>query len=170
MSTEPRGDAAEQLESPAARRFVSALRALEDRGDVDAMADVGTAETRWWGVGGHSELRGSDGARRFWERYRRAFAAISSEFAAVTESRGRVVLEWTGTGQHHNGQPVRYDGVTVLDLDDSAEEQRVGAVRLYFDTLAATEAAPDAGGGSAQDDGMLDAETSAAGHNSGLAT
>jgi ketosteroid isomerase-like protein len=128
------------LESPTAQRFVAALRTLEQSGDLEDMVELSTDSTRWWSVGPDDGATGPDGARRFWERYRRAFGEIESEFSTVTETPLRVVLEWTSRGSHHNGSPVRYTGATVLEFDPSHEET-LAAVRLYYDTAATLSAA-----------------------------
>jgi hypothetical protein len=124
------------LSSPTARRFVTALRILEEDGDLDEMVGVGTDATRWWSVGSGGETTGPDGARQFWTKYRRAFAEIASEFTTVTETPARVLLEWNSHGSHHNGTPVRYAGATVLEFGDPADEETLTGVRLYFDTAA----------------------------------
>jgi SnoaL-like protein len=156
------------LESPTARRFVTALRTLEADGDLDEMVAVGTDSTRWWSVGSDGEATGADGARQFWTKYRRAFAEIASEFTIVTETPHRVLLEWNSHGRHHNGSPVRYAGATVLDLDGSSDGDTLSGVRLYFDTAATMIRAGEGGDGDSGD-GMLDEETAASGGNTGLA-
>src|SRR6195952_1592028 len=158
------------LESPTARQFVTALRTLEEDGDLDEMVAVGTDSTRWWSVGSDGEATGPDGAQQFWTKYRRAFAEIASEFTTVTETPTRILLEWNSHGRHHNGAPVRYAGATVLEFGDPADDETLTGVRLYFDTAATMIRSGEAGhGGSGDDGGMLDAETSASGGNSGLA-
>jgi ketosteroid isomerase-like protein len=154
------------LESSTARQFVTALRTLEERGELEDMVALGTDSTRWWSVGPDDGSTGPDGARRFWERYRRAFDEIRSEFSTVTETPTRVVLEWTSHGSHHNGSPVRYAGATVLEFDPASEET-LAAVRLYYDTAATMVAAGRASGDG--DGEMLDESTTASGQNSGLA-
>lgn len=154
------------LESSTARQFVTALRTLEERGELDDMVALSTDSTRWWSVGPDDGTTGPEGARQFWERYRRAFAEIASEFSTVTETPTRVVLEWTSHGSHHNGSPVRYAGATVLEFDP-ADDETLAAVRLYYDTAGTTVAA---GRSSSDTDGpMLDESTTASGRNSGLA-
>jgi SnoaL-like domain len=128
------------LQSPTARRFVAALRTLEQSGDLEDMVGLSTQSTRWWSVGPGGESTGPEGARGFWERYRRAFAEIGSAFSTVTETPLRVVLEWTSTGSHHNGSPVRYTGATVLEFD-ADDDETLAAVRLYYDTAATLSAA-----------------------------
>ena len=155
-------DTETRVSSPVARRFVDALRGVEDQGDPEGMAELAAAHTRWSSAGSDRSLVGPEGAREFWEAYRRAYADITSEFTAITETDSRAVLEWVGTGHHHDGRPVRYVGATVLDLGDTS----VDAVRLYFDTAAARSGAPE-GEEAAAD--MLDDATAASGRNNGLA-
>jgi hypothetical protein len=153
----------DSLTTPLARRFVDALRALEDRGEIDDMVALAADDTRWWSTGPDQNRAGDEGAARFWRAYREAFAEIRSEFTAATETPGRVVLEWRSTGRHHDGSPVRYSGVTVLDLGGTPDDPVLAEVRLYFDTAAARGPAHAA-------DSMLDRETAASGRNSGLAS
>lgn len=153
-----------QLSSATARRFVDALRALEQDGDTAPMAELATDDTRWTSSGAAHASTGRDGARHFWEAYRRTYADITSHFTTVTETDARAVLEWVSTGHHHDGQPVRYVGATMLDLDGDA----VREVRLYFDTTAARAVATEGSGDAAAGD-MLDDSTAASGRNSGLA-
>jgi ketosteroid isomerase-like protein len=158
------------LESLTARRFVTALRTLEQDGDLDEMVRLGTDDTRWWSVGSDGEAVGSDAARQFWTKYRRAFAEIASDFTTVTETPTRVLLEWTSHGRHHNGAPVRYAGATVLEFGDPSDDETLTGVRLYFDTAATMIRSSEPGADGAGDDGgMLDAETEASGENNGLA-
>jgi hypothetical protein len=157
------------LEKPTARAFVTALRALEEDGDLEDMVAMGTDTTRWWSVGSDGEATGPDGARQFWTKYRRAFAEIASEFTTVTETPARVLLEWNSHGRHHNGAPVSYAGATVLEFGDPSDEETLTGVRLYFDTAATMIRSGDAGGGGDDDGGMLDAETKASEENSGMA-
>ncbi|MEJ2870975.1 nuclear transport factor 2 family protein [Actinomycetospora sp. OC33-EN08] len=154
-----------QLTSSVARRFVDALRAVEDQGDPEAMAGLATADTRWTSSGAAHSSTGAEGAREFWDAYRRAYGDITSHFTTVTETDSRAVLEWVSTGHHHDGQPVRYVGITVLDLGDDAVDE----VRLYFDTTAARAVATEGSGDAEAAGDMLDDTTAASGRNSGLA-
>ena len=154
-----------QLASATARRFVDALRAVEQDGDTEAMAELATDDTRWTSSGAARSSSGPDGARSFWDAYRRAYADITSHFTTVTETDSRAVLEWVSTGHHHDGQPVRYVGATMVDLDG----EQVREVRLYFDTTAARAVATDGSGDAEAAADMLDDSTAASGRNSGLA-
>lgn len=165
---DPNGNAESELVSSGARRFVAALRTIEDRGEVDEMTGLGTDATTWWSTGADRVRTGEDGGRQFWEAYRRAFDEITSEFTSVTETPARVVLEWTSHGRHHSGRAVRYAGATVVELDENTGGGPVTGVRLYYDTAAAITALP---GGDERDGdaSTLDREVAAAERNSGLA-
>jgi limonene-1,2-epoxide hydrolase len=155
-----------QLASATARRFVDALRAVEQDGETGAMAELATDDTRWTSSGAARSSTGPDGARTFWDAYRRTYADITSHFTTVTETEARAVLEWVSTGHHHDGQPVRYVGATVIDLaGDTVDE-----VRLYFDTTAARAVATEGSGDAEAADTMLDDSTAESGRNSGLAS
>lgn len=138
------------------------------------MVRLASESTRWWSTGPGEAQSGREGAERFWSGYRRAFAEIRSEFTTVTETPTRVLLESPSRGPHHNGAPVRYTGATVLDIGGSPDDPELMAVRLYYDTAATQTRATgptetghtDTGRG---DDPMLDRETAASGHASGLA-
>ncbi|MCD2186943.1 nuclear transport factor 2 family protein [Actinomycetospora soli] len=155
-----------QLASATARRFVDALRAVEQDGDAEEMAGLAGEDTRWTSSGAAHSSTGPDGARQFWDAYRRAYADITSHFTTVTETGDRAVLEWVSTGHHHDGQPVRYVGATMIDLDGDT----VREVRLYFDTTAARAVATGGSGDAEAGEGMLDESTAASGENSGLAS
>ena len=112
-----------------AETFISALRAVEERGDLSEMVRL---------YGDDSELRnptddrphtGPDGAERFWKAYRAAFERIHSDFHAIVEGDGQAMLEWTSRGRTAAGSDFEYDGVTVLEY----EGDRVRRFRAYFD-------------------------------------
>ena len=109
--------------------FISALRAVEDRGELSQMVRL---------YGDDAELRnptderphtGPEGAERFWTAYRAAFQSVHSDFRAVVEREGQAMLEWTSRGRTATGSDFEYDGVTVLEYDGD----RVRRFRAYFD-------------------------------------
>lgn len=114
-----------------AHRFVAALRALEDGGDVERMVMLfdETAETS--GPTDRAPHHGKEGARAFWRMYRDSFDEIHSEFEKIVEGRdGTVMLEWTSRGVTATGAPISYKGVSVAEIPDG----RVVRFRTYFDT------------------------------------
>lgn len=113
---------------PDTRRFIDALRALEEAGDVEPMAtlfdDAADVSNPM-----HTSS-GAGGARAFWRSYRETFEEIRSEFSRVVESSGTAMLEWTSRGRLRGGREIAYGGVSVLELRDG----RVQRFRSYFDT------------------------------------
>ena len=100
-------------------------RIVGDRVQVEADAfadghDVVTVVLRY---------RGPDGARQFWLNYRSTFGDVESSFRTVVSSKDAAALEWTTEGTV-SGTPVRYDGVTVLELAGG----KITRSCAYFDT------------------------------------
>ena len=60
---------------------------------------------------------GQDGARRFWDTYLAQFESIRSEFSHMIEADGQAALVWTSEGTLKDGQPIRYRGVSILEVD-----------------------------------------------------
>jgi ketosteroid isomerase-like protein len=48
----------------------------------------------------------------------RVYDRVRSEFTRVIESNEVAVLEWTSNGSLPDGQPIQYDGVSILELSD----------------------------------------------------
>jgi hypothetical protein len=65
----------------------------------------------------------------FWTEYREAFGEVRSSFRNIVVSDGRAALEWTTEGTSPSGEPFRYDGVSILEV----EEGRIARFRAYFD-------------------------------------
>jgi ketosteroid isomerase-like protein len=98
-----------------AQRFMEALRSLEHDGDPAALADLYAEDSRSGNLQRPDGFQGREGARQFWLTYRSTFGDVRSEFRTVVASADAAALEWTTEGTV-NGRPVRYDGVTVLEL------------------------------------------------------
>lgn len=119
-----------------ARRFIEALHALESGGE-DALDQICALFSDDAGLTNAAlrladkEYHGRDGVREFWQAYRATFAAIRSEFSHITAGDRAAGLFWTSAGQDAAGQPVNYDGVSLLEFDDSG---RIKRFRGYYDT------------------------------------
>ncbi len=136
------------VQDAVARRFVAALRSVEDDGDVDPMRVLFDDDADLHRLGGAGPHTGPDGATRFWTEYRDAFGEITSTFTRALETPERVVLEWTAEGVRLDGHRFGYDGVSVLDL--AADGDRLSGFRTYYDTAAlltapAADTSPDQG-------------------------
>ncbi len=117
-----------------ARTFIDALQAVEARGDIDRMAALYDDGAELHNPTAVEQHRGPEGAARFWRAYREAFGEIRSEFRCIVEGDGAAALEWTSTGTLVNGDPVRYDGVTMIEW----EGDRLRRFHAYFDPNALT--------------------------------
>lgn len=115
---------------PVAERFMKALRAFEADGRPGPLVGLFADDAELSNLA-RSES-GRDGARRFREEYRRAFAEVRSEFTAATVGGRGAALEWESEGSLPTGAPIRYRGVSVLEVDGD----RVRGFRTYYDSAA----------------------------------
>lgn len=113
-----------------AERFAAALQESEARKDPGPVAGLFGDDAELSNLA-HEE-RGADGARRFWQEYLDAFGTIRSEFSAIKQADGWALLEWTSEGTLPAGKPVKYRGVSILEVDG----ERVSKFRTYYDTAA----------------------------------
>jgi ketosteroid isomerase-like protein len=115
-----------------AEQFIAALRAVEERGDVSAMAPLYAADAEVSNVTMTEPARGPDGAEQFWTKYRESFTRVHSEFRNVVQTDQAVLLEWTSEVTTAAGVDTRYDGVSVVELDG----EKIRRFRAYFDPAA----------------------------------
>lgn len=115
--------------SPHAQQFIEALHRLEENDDLDGMISLFGDEAEISNPTDATPHRGREGARHFWDAYRRSFTEIHSEFRTVVASDEATILEWTSRGQATEGTPVEYDGVSVVEYRDG----KVHRFRAYFD-------------------------------------
>jgi ketosteroid isomerase-like protein len=134
-------DRVTQSASPPVRDFIAALRALEEHGDADRIAEMFTADAELLNLS-HSE-RGTDGARRFWRAYRGQFGDIRSTFSRVVEAGPDAVLVWRSQGTMAQGHPLDYRGVSLLSLSGG----KVARFETYYDSAAFLRGAVATSGG-----------------------
>ena len=113
-----------------ADRFARALRESEEKKDPGPVAGLFADDAELANLA-HEE-RGAGAARKFWQEYLDAFGAVRSEFSAVRQAEGWAVLEWTSEGTLPAGRPVKYRGVSILELNG----ERVTKFRTYYDSAA----------------------------------
>lgn len=111
-------------------RFIEALHALEEDGDLDRIVGLFTDDAELSNPTHDGPHGGPDAVREFWDAYRRSFAEIHSEFRNVVESDTIAMLEWRSRGRTSRGGAIDYGGVTVLEFDGD----RIRSFRSYFDT------------------------------------
>ena len=112
--------------------FIRALGKLERDRDVGPITELFHEDARIGNVVMTEPLVGRGGARSFWTMYRDSFEAIASRFEAVFAGEDRAALEWTATGTGHRGQPISYQGVSVLELENGL----IKRFTAYFDSAA----------------------------------
>jgi ketosteroid isomerase-like protein len=115
------------IADPRAREFVAALRQLEQDSDPSVLTPLfaeGATLSRFDGRGERT------GVEDFWREYREQFDEVRTTFVNTVESEDQVALEWTSAATLPDGRPLRYEGVTVLDLDGEA----IRRLRTYYDS------------------------------------
>lgn len=117
------------------QKFVNALGELHRGDDVEPLVALFTDDATLNKAGMPHGQSGKDGARTFWEQYRRVFGEIDSTFHNVVTGDGIAFLEWTSTGTLSNGSAFSYDGVSVLESGGDEIE----AFRTFYDTAAFLE-------------------------------
>ncbi len=134
------------------RRFIDGLHTLERTSDPEALVGTYAEESETSNVASERTFTGKDGARDFWTRYRGSFGEMESKFRNVIVGGDRAALEWTTEGTGPNGDPFRYDGVSVLEMAGEGEAAVVTRFRAFFDSahlgrqIAPDAKAPSAGG------------------------
>ncbi|MEX0655066.1 MAG: nuclear transport factor 2 family protein [Phycisphaeraceae bacterium] len=120
------------MASEITQQFMDALSGVEEREDVEAMAELFADDAELINPARISQPRGKEGARTFWREYRGAFDRIHSDFTSVKEGDGFATLEWHSEGAQRNGEPLRYDGVSLIEFRDG----RIHRFATYYDSSA----------------------------------
>ena len=125
-----------------AEQFIDALHKLEQGSeqDVDELVSMYSDDARLTNAAlklSGEEHTGQDGARTFWTQYRRTFGQARSEFFQVTVNDEAAGLFWTTKGTYNDGQPLEYDGVSLLVFNQNG---KISLFRGYYDTREITRA------------------------------
>lgn len=132
------GPARSPRDADVAQRFIEALRAVEEQGDIERMVSLFDEHAELSNPMGPAPHVGHDGAREFWRTYRDSFEEIRSDFSRIVETDDAAMLEWTSHGRIRGDRPIDYSGVSVLDVRDG----KVRRFRTYFDTRPFEEPGP----------------------------
>ncbi|HEX8610034.1 MAG TPA: nuclear transport factor 2 family protein [Telluria sp.] len=119
--------------------FIDQLRRLED-GDpsaVDALA--GLFADNAFLRNPIVEHGGREQIAAFWRNYRASFGSVQSTFSHITTADHCAGLFWRSTGTGPHGQPVDYEGVTLLEFDETGN---ITGFRGYFDSRQVRIEAP----------------------------
>jgi ketosteroid isomerase-like protein len=113
-----------------AKRFVEALGRLEDGRDLETIASLFAEESEIGNVVSPEKFHGRNGAREFWgAKYRDTFGEVKSTFKNIFAAGNRAALEWTTEGTTADGSPIRYEGVSILEVEGDS----ITRFCAYFD-------------------------------------
>jgi len=113
-----------------AEKFVEALGRLEAERDLETIVSLFADDCEVGNVVTPEPFEGREGAREFWgAKYRDTFGEVRSTFRNVFAKEGRAALEWTTEGTANDGTPVKYDGVSILEI----KGEQITRFRAYFD-------------------------------------
>ena len=119
-----------------AEQFIEALHTLEagSAEDTSALVDMYADDARLLNAAlklAGREHTGRDGAQTFWREYRATFGEARSEFFQITTNDSSAGLFWTTKGNDKDGDPLEYDGVSLLVFN---EQGKITLFRGYYDT------------------------------------
>lgn len=119
-----------------ADQFIEALHTLEDGSadDTGAIVALYADDARLLNAAlklAGQERRGREGVEQFWREYRGTFGKARSEFFQITINEESAGLFWTTKGTDSDGQPLEYDGVSLLVFNDQG---KITLFRGYYDT------------------------------------
>jgi hypothetical protein len=113
-----------------AYRFILALNALEQDGEVDSIVDTFSEFCEIKTPIIPQTLHGITQARAFWSGYRMAFRTIRSTYRNIVIGDRSIALEWTANCVNRSGKQFHYDGVSILDTAG----RHITYFRTYFDS------------------------------------
>jgi len=109
--------------------FVSALRRLEESGDVEVLVQLFADNSEIGNTAVKETLKGIEGVREFWTNYRGTFTELESRFRNRVAADLSSALEWETTGRSADGGEIRYQGVSVFEHDG----EKITRFFAYFD-------------------------------------
>jgi len=112
-----------------ADKFIEALHKLEESRELETITGVFAEDSEVGNVVAPEKFNGQNGAREFWTKYRDTFGEVHSTFRNIIITGNRAALEWTTEGTTSGGAPVKYEGVSILEIEDGA----ITRFRAYFD-------------------------------------
>ena len=116
-----------------AKKFIEALGKLEAGRELEEIVRLFAPDAEVGNVVSPEKFRGREGAREFWgAKYRDTFGEVRSTFRNVFASENRAALEWTTEGTANDGTPLKYEGVSILEIEGG----QVTRFCAYFDAGA----------------------------------
>lgn len=112
-----------------AENFIEALRELEANENIEQITSLFASDAK---IGNAAMAENSHerqiNAREFWTNYRRTFGEVKSEFRNKIISENAAALEWTTEGTSKDGEPISYEGVSILET----EGEKISRFFAYF--------------------------------------
>lgn len=123
-----------------AQQFIAELHAIEegDANGIERIVEMFADDARLSNPiieRDGNERSGREQIADFWRNYCTSFKEIHSDFFEVTASDHSAGLFWRSTGTDANGQPLTYEGVSLLTLDDAGKIQEF---KGFFDSRQVT--------------------------------
>ena len=130
----------QQQVTAVANRFINELHRLEegDPAGADRLAEMfaDNAELTNPLIERNGGTRhGRDEIAAFWREYSATFGDVHSDFFHLTASDHSAGLFWRSNGTGPFGQPIHYEGVSLLVLDDAV---KISHFQGFFDTRQMT--------------------------------
>lgn len=112
--------------------FMQRLQEVEQTSEVEPLVELFTEDAELLNLARSQPLQGQDGAHLFWQDYLSVFKHIRSNFTNVVEGNSTAILEWTSEGALSTGEPLRYRGISVIEINNG----KVQRFRTYYDSAA----------------------------------
>jgi SnoaL-like domain len=100
-----------------AKKFVEALHELEADRNVEKIASLFSDDAE---INNVVTVENSHdlNPQEFWTKYRDNFGEVSSEFSNKIYGENNAALEWTTIGTNTDGGEIKYEGVSILEIED----------------------------------------------------
>jgi ketosteroid isomerase-like protein len=130
----------QQAVKATADRFIDELHRLEegDEASADRLAQMFAQDAELTNPILQREgapRHGQDAIAAFWHEYSSTFGEVRSDFFDVVASDHSAGLFWRSKGTGPSGQPLEYDGVSLLEVN---EEGKIARFQGFFDTRQIT--------------------------------
>ena len=109
-----------------AKKFIDALHKLEADRDLETIVGLFDENAK---VGNVVTQNRDMNPREFWQNYRNNFDEIESTFRNEIVTENTAALEWTSEGKSSDGNEFKYDGVSILEIND----EKISRFQAYFD-------------------------------------
>jgi hypothetical protein len=109
-----------------AKKFIEALEKLESENDLETISSLFAEDSTIGNAVSPNSFRGVEGAREFWDSYRKTLGEVRSTFRNQIINDKSAALEWKTSGVGDN--QIDYEGVTILETDG----EKITRFHAYF--------------------------------------